>query len=122
MRILIVEDNPTAREILRAVLELEGHEVAVAESGPRGLEVIASQPPDVALVDIGLPGLDGYQLARTVRKNANATGVFLVALTGYGDPDDRRRAMEAGFDAHMVKPFDVQTLNRILAERRAESV
>ncbi|NUQ63149.1 MAG: response regulator [Pirellulales bacterium] len=118
MRILIIEDNANAREMLQAVLELDGHEVAVAESGPQGLEMIEFQHPEVALVDIGLPGLDGYQLARAVRKNPENDAVFLVALTGYGQPDDRRQALDAGFDAHLVKPVDMEKLAEAFAKRR----
>ncbi|NLY00835.1 MAG: response regulator [Rhodopirellula sp.] len=120
MRILVVEDNPNAREMLQTVLELDGHEVAVAESGLQGLEMIEFQRPEVALVDIGLPGLDGYQVARAVRKNPQNDGVFLVALTGYGQPDDRRQALDAGFDAHLVKPVDLERLNELFAERRRD--
>jgi two-component system CheB/CheR fusion protein len=119
MRILIVEDNANAREMLQAVLELDGHEVAVAESGTRGLEMIEFQRPEVALVDIGLPGLDGYQVARAVRRNPENDSVFLVALTGYGQPDDRRQALDAGFDAHLVKPVDMEKLDDVFAQRRA---
>ncbi len=118
MRILIVEDNANAREMLQTVLELDGHEVAVAGSGLQGLEMIEFQRPEVALIDIGLPELDGYQVARAVRRNPENDRVFLVALTGYGQPDDRRQAIEAGFDAHLVKPVDLDRLTEIFARLR----
>jgi signal transduction histidine kinase/ActR/RegA family two-component response regulator len=108
-RILIVEDNADARELLRRALELAGHDVHEASDGPAGLAAIVRLRPDVALIDIGLPGFDGYQLARQAR--AEAVGaVYLVALTGYGQPDDLRQALESGFDAHLVKPVEPEAL------------
>ncbi len=117
LRVLIVEDNANNREMLQALLEMEGHEVATAEDGARGLELIEFQKPDVALVDIGLPEIDGYEVARRVRANGAIRDVYLVALTGYGLPDDRRRSQESGFDDHLVKPVNLDTLNRLLAQR-----
>ncbi|MFZ5830605.1 MAG: ATP-binding protein [Planctomycetota bacterium] len=117
LRILIVEDNENAREMLKSLLELDGYDVETADGGYRGLELIEFQKPDVALVDIGLPELDGYQVARRVRANPANEDVFLVALTGYGQPSDRRRAIESGFDAHLVKPLDPERLARLLASR-----
>lgn len=114
--ILIVEDNPDARETLRLLLELEGYHVETADTGARGVELARQTPFNVALVDIGLPDLDGYQVARQIRSAPAGTKLFLVALTGYGQPDDRRRALEAGFDTHLVKPVDPDDLVRILAE------
>lgn len=108
-RILVVEDNADAREMLRHLLNLAGHEVHEAADGPGGLEAALRLRPDIALVDVGLPGFDGYQLARRVRGGAGPT-IYLVALTGYGQPDDRRQAMEAGFDAHLVKPVNPESL------------
>jgi CheY-like chemotaxis protein len=95
--------------MLRHLLNLAGHEVHEAADGPGGLEAALRLRPDIALVDVGLPGFDGYQLARDVRGSAGAS-VYLVALTGYGQPDDRRQAMEAGFDAHLVKPVNPDAL------------
>jgi PAS domain S-box-containing protein len=103
-RILIVEDNADSREMLRVLLELAGHEVHEAEDGPGGLAALERVRPDVALIDLGLPGLDGYELARRARQAG--TTARLVALTGYGLPDDRQRSRQAGFDAHLVKPVD----------------
>jgi two-component system, sensor histidine kinase len=104
-----VEDNPDGREMLHHLLKMAGHEVLEAVDGPSGLEATLRQRPDVALVDVGLPGLDGYELARRVRATGDAS-IYLVALTGYGQPDDRRQAMEAGFDAHLVKPVNPEAL------------
>ena len=114
-RILIVEDSRDSRDMLRLLLEHAGHEVHEAVDGPSGVAAILSIRPDIALVDVGLPGLDGYELARQVRAREAAQRVRLVALTGYGLPDDQRRAREAGFDAHLVKPVDPERLARVIA-------
>jgi PAS domain S-box-containing protein len=120
-RVLVIEDNPDARDSLRALLEVWGHEVEVAEDGPRGFELALASQPEVVVVDIGLPGLDGYHVAQGLRTALRERGVFLVALSGYGQPEDRRRALEAGFDVHLVKPVDPQTLSGILARAPAQS-
>jgi two-component system CheB/CheR fusion protein len=116
-RILVVDDNADCREMLRMLLELDGHQVSTADDGFMALESIRRIQPDVALVDIGLPGIDGYQVARQVRQDTSLDDVCLVALTGYGQPSDRETALEAGFDAHLVKPFDPAALSQILSER-----
>ncbi len=112
-RILVVEDNTDAREMLRHLLNLAGHEVHEAPDGPAGLEAALRLRPDIALVDVGLPGFDGYQLARLVRGSAGPS-IYLVALTGYGQPDDRRQAHQAGFDAHLVKPVNPEALLAVI--------
>ena len=122
LRVLIIEDNPNGREMLKALLELEGYEVETAPDGLRGLEMLEFQRPDVALVDIGLPGLDGYEIARRIRRNHGHDGTFLIALTGYGQAEDVRLALEAGFDVHLVKPLDPQQLARILSDRSKAAV
>jgi signal transduction histidine kinase len=114
-RILVVEDNEDGLEMLRTVLELSGHEVHEARDGPQGLETARRVEPEVAVVDIDLPGFDGYEVARRIRALPEATPVRLVALTGYGQPEDRQRAMDAGFDAHLVKPVDPRKLLEIVA-------
>jgi CheY-like chemotaxis protein len=111
-RILIVEDNADSREMLRFLLELAGHEVHEASDGPGGLEALSRLRPDVALVDVGLPGFDGYELARRAREAGHTAR--LVALTGYGLPEDHRRSREAGFDAHLVKPVESAQLSAVL--------
>ncbi len=115
-RVLLVEDNRDAADSLREILELEGHRVAVAYDGPDGLEKARSFLPQVVLCDIGLPGLDGYGVARELRRDAALSSVFLVALTGYAQPEDQRRALEAGFDRHLAKPPDLEAIGRVLAE------
>jgi signal transduction histidine kinase/HAMP domain-containing protein len=113
-RVVIVEDNGDAREMLRFALELAGHEVHEAHDGPSGLATILRLRPDVAIVDVGLPELDGYEVARRVRAAAHSA-IHLIALTGYGQPDDRRQALEAGFDAHLVKPVEPDALQAAIA-------
>ncbi|HUP98424.1 MAG TPA: ATP-binding protein [Usitatibacter sp.] len=116
LRILVVEDNPDGRETLAMMLGMRGHEVHQADTGPKGVESAVHLHPDVAIVDIGLPGYDGYEVARRVRAQPAARDIRLVALTGYGQEEDRKNALAAGFDWFMVKPADLEALNRILAE------
>jgi signal transduction histidine kinase/ActR/RegA family two-component response regulator len=116
LRILVIEDNQDGRESLRDLLEIWGYRVELAEDGPTGLEQALASPPDVALIDIGLPGLDGNEVARRIRASLNGSTPCLIAMTGYGQPEDRGRAMEAGFNTYLVKPVDPETLSRLLAE------
>ena len=116
--ILIVEDNADARETLRRLLELQGHRVRVAAEGNTALETLRAAPPEVALIDIGLPGIDGYEIARRVRAGGGSR-ILLIALTGYGLTEDRRRTAEAGFDLHLVKPVDYEKLDEALRSRPA---
>ena len=113
-RVLLVEDNLDNRNSLKALLEELGHVVEVARTGLEGVEAALANVPEVALVDIGLPELDGYQVAQRIR-SALGERVRLIALTGYGLPEDVRRARAAGFDAHLVKPVDLEQLERLLA-------
>jgi PAS domain S-box-containing protein len=113
-RVVIVEDNDDAREMLRHVLEQTGHDVHEAADGLAGLECTLALEPDATVIDIGLPGLDGYEVARRVRA-AGGSPVFLIAVTGYGQAGDRQRAAEAGFDAHLTKPVDPLALEALLA-------
>jgi CheY-like chemotaxis protein len=115
-RIVVIEDNRDARETLRMLLELAGHEVFEAEEGGRGLELLRSKRPQIALIDVGLPGLDGYDVAKRFRAQALNSEVVLVALTGYGTEDARRRSREAGFDHHLVKPVKAEFLDELLAQ------
>jgi PAS domain S-box-containing protein len=110
LRVLIAEDNADARDSLQLLIELAGHEVEAAEDGPGALEKIRAVMPDVAVIDIGLPGMDGYAVARAVRQDPVTRSVRLVALTGYGQADDKKRALDAGFDVHVAKPVDPEKL------------
>jgi PAS domain S-box-containing protein len=114
-RVLVVEDNPDTAESLRMLVELWGHEVRVAGTGPDGVEEARRFRPDVVLCDIGLPGLDGYGVARELRRHTATAGARLVAVTGYGTDDDRRRSREAGFDLHLVKPVGPEELRYAVA-------
>jgi signal transduction histidine kinase len=114
-RILIVEDNADAAQSLRAVLELEGHQVRVEHTGPAALEAAESFLPEVVLCDIGLPGMDGYEVARALCRDANRERPLLIALTGYAAQTDRQRTADAGFDAHFAKPPDLARLHELLA-------
>jgi signal transduction histidine kinase/CheY-like chemotaxis protein len=113
--VLLVEDSADAREILRMILQQSGYLVTCAEDGPGGVAAALRCHPGAALVDIGLPGYDGYEVARRIRAAPEGASVLLVALTGYGQPADRRRAEEAGFDLHFVKPVDPSRLIALLA-------
>ena len=104
-RFVVVDDNHDARQSLRALLAADGHEVEVAADGLSALERLSAGRADVALIDIGLPGIDGYEVARRLRASPAARGMTLIAITGYGQDSDRERALAAGFDAHLVKPF-----------------
>ena len=113
-RILVVDDNRDAADSLRLLLELSGHEVAVAYSGQDGVQTAEHYQPDVVLCDIGLPGLDGYEVARQLRDNPVTAKARLIAVTAYGRDEDRRRSHEAGFEQHLVKPVDPAALQRVL--------
>lgn len=115
-RIVVIEDSQDVRTMMCALLKALGHVVQAAEDGPSGIESIRQFAPDVALIDIGLPLMDGYEVARHLRAHQNGHRLKLVALTGYGQDDDRRRAFAAGFDAHLTKPIKLPELNRLLAE------
>jgi two-component system, chemotaxis family, CheB/CheR fusion protein len=110
LQVVIVEDNEDARETLRSLLERCGCTVRVASDGASGVREILRQPPQVALVDIGLPTVDGFEVARRIRERLDGDGVRLIALTGYGGPEDRKATREAGFDEHLVKPVSREML------------
>lgn len=107
-RIMIADDNADLAESMAMLLGLEGHEVRVAHDGPAALELADAFQPNAAVLDIGLPSLSGYELARELRSRQHGDGLLLIAATGYGQPEDRARAKGAGFDLHMVKPVDPQ--------------
>ena len=118
-RLLLIEDNPDIGETLLDLREVLGHRVDLASDGLRGVQMALALRPDAALVDIGLPGIDGYEVAQRLRADPVGREMLLVALTGYGRPEDREKALEAGFDAHLVKPVDPEDLTSLIGELSA---
>jgi CheY-like chemotaxis protein len=115
MRVVIVEDNRATADSMRLLLDLAGHDVRVAYSGPDGVQVAEDWPPDYVLCDIGLPGLDGYGVAKALRQHPATSRAHLVAITAYGSDEARRRGREAGFDRHFTKPVDPDEILGLLA-------
>jgi CheY-like chemotaxis protein len=120
--ILLVDDNDDSREMLAALLEHAGHTVCQSSDGPGGVEAALRERPDVALVDIGLPGLDGYEVARRVRTDPRGSGIALIALTGYGSREQRAVALDSGFDCVLVKPVEPASLQRALGFAKLEEL
>jgi signal transduction histidine kinase/ActR/RegA family two-component response regulator len=118
-RVLVVDDNKDAADTLARLLTMHGHEVAVCHDGPRAVEQAIEQRPDVVLLDLGMPVMDGLEVARRLRATPETSQVLLVAVTGWGQASDRRRTAEAGFDKHLVKPVDEATLCKLLADGAA---
>jgi PAS domain S-box-containing protein len=118
-RVLVVDDNRDAAESLARLLRLRGHEVRVAHDGVQAMALATALQPELILLDLGMPGLDGFEVARRLRREAALGHPLLVALTGYGQEDDRRRTAEAGFDGHFVKPLDLAALERLLTREDA---
>jgi CheY-like chemotaxis protein len=114
-RVLVIEDNVDAANSMRDALELFGHTVFIAYDGPTGLEQARASHPEVVLCDIGLPGMDGYEVARTIRATPELSPITLVALSGYAATGDVAKAIDAGFDKHLAKPARIQTLDQVLA-------
>jgi CheY-like chemotaxis protein len=114
-RVLLVEDSPDTAESLMMLLEVLGHQVRVTHDGRSALDVAQASVPDVMMVDIGLPGMDGYEVARRIRQHPDLKRVILVALTGYGRDEDRQRAFAAGFDYHLVKPVSPDAIQDLVA-------
>jgi len=115
LHIVLVEDLDESRDIMKTILELEGHSVATAQDGENGCELILNGLPDVAIVDIGLPGISGYEVAKRVRSLLHDQ-VYMIALTGYGQQQDTQAALQSGFNAHLVKPAAMETLFEMLAK------
>ncbi len=118
LRVLVVEDNPDAAEALAMLLELYGHNAIVYSDGPKAIEAVRKTVFDLALVDIGLPGMDGYEVARQIRMLPNAKPTLLAALTGYGQDSDKQHALAAGFDEHLTKPVKIERLQALLKRAR----
>jgi CheY-like chemotaxis protein len=115
LRVLVIEDNQDAAETLRDLLALFGHQAEIALTGTAGVDVARRRQPDIVLCDIGLPEMDGYAVARELRADPRTAPIPLVALTGYGRESDQQRAVEAGFDVHLVKPVGPERLRLLLA-------
>jgi CheY-like chemotaxis protein len=116
LRVLVIEDNCDAADSLKVLLEAYGHAATVAYTGAAGVEAARREPPDVVVCDTGLPGMDGFAVARALRGCPETASARLIALTGYGQEGDRERALAAGFDGHLVKPADPATLMGLFAE------
>ncbi len=116
-RVLLIDDTVDAADAMRDLLTLDGHDARVAYDGPSGIALARDFRPQVVFCDIGLPGLDGYAVARAMRADDALRGAYLVALSGYARPNDRERSAEAGFDWHLAKPSSTEELERVVAER-----
>ena len=110
----MTDDNTDAAESLAMLLRLQGHDVRVAHDGPTALRLAEADPPQLAFLDIGMPMMDGYEVARRIRASPALAGVVLIALTGWGGEEDRRRTRQAGFDHHLVKPVEPKALEALL--------
>jgi PAS domain S-box-containing protein len=117
-RILVADDNRDAADTLSLILELDGHEVRTAYDGMKALQIAEQFAPQIALLDIGMPNLDGYQTARRIREQSWGSAMVLIALTGWGQEQDRRQATEAGFNCHLVKPVDPQTIGALIEQMK----
>ena len=113
-RILVADDSADSADSLALMLKHRGHEVVAVYDGLQAVEAMETFQPDVALLDLGMPKLDGYQAAQRIRDNPECRGVVLVALTGFDQEEDRQRTREAGFDAHLAKPVDIDALEKLL--------
>ena len=122
LKVLVVDDNEDMANSLAILLQISGHDVRTAHSGPAALETADKLQPNLVLLDIGLPGMDGYEVAERLRQNPKFTKVRLVAVTGYGLESERRRSQKSGFDAHLVKPIKLQELQDVLASVSAGGV
>ena len=120
-RILVADDNPDSADTLTMLLQMEGHETRVAHDGVAAIEIAESFRPDIVLLDLGMPRLDGYGAAREIRKTAWGRGMKLFALSGWGQDDAKQKSNAAGFDAHLVKPLDLAALARLLNEPAGEA-
>jgi CheY-like chemotaxis protein len=117
LRVLIVDDCPDTTRSLSVLAHLWGHETRVANDGARAIEEAAGFRPDVVLLDLGMPRLNGYEAARLLRNTPGLEAVMIVAVTGHGRPEDRAKATQAGFDYFMLKPFSLESLEQLLAAR-----
>jgi CheY-like chemotaxis protein len=117
LRLLLVDDSVDAATAMSLLLESDGYDVRIAHEAVHALEIAAQFEPEIVLLDLGLPGMDGFQLAQEMRKRAATANALLIAVTGYGQAADRQRTHEAGFDHHLVKPVSSDEIQRVIASR-----
>jgi CheY-like chemotaxis protein len=114
LRILVVEDDPESLQMMGALLALWGYEPRLVPAGPAALDAVDQEMPDVVLLDLGLPGMDGFEVARRLRRRPGGDAVFIAAVTAYRGEEHQRQAREAGFDRYLMKPVDIDTLRQLL--------
>jgi CheY-like chemotaxis protein len=119
LRVMVVDDNVDTARILAMLLRSEGHDASALSNGKAALDAAKSRKPDVILLDLGLPGMDGLEVCRRLRQDREFDKTLLVALTGYGQEEDKQRSFQAGFDAHLVKPVGLSELEELLAQAAA---
>ena len=119
LRVLVVDDNVDAAQTLAMLVQLAGHDVRVAYDGPPALTLAQAFQPQVVLLDLNLPAMDGYEVARKLRERPETHEAVLAAVTGWGQPEDRRRSKDAGFDRHFVKPVDPNIITKLLSDAQA---
>jgi CheY-like chemotaxis protein len=117
LRVLVADDNEDSREMLKYLLTSEGHTVVTAADGDEAYRAMSTSPPDVGILDVSMPRLNGFSLAQKLRENESMKSTFLIALSGLGQPEDKESAIAAGFDQHITKPVEMSSLLRLLAER-----
>jgi len=116
LRILVVEDDPESLQMMGALLSLWGYEPRLVPAGPAALEAVEEEMPEIVLLDLGLPGMDGFEVARRLRRRPGGDTVFIAAVTAYRGEEHKRQAREAGFDRYLMKPVDIDTLRQLLAQ------
>jgi CheY-like chemotaxis protein len=119
-RVVIVDDNRDAAKTMSMFVEELGGSTRIAHDAASGLEAVQDYQPDIVFLDIGMPGIDGYEMCRRMRQRQSQKAIVIIAVTGWGQSQDKQRALEAGFDAHLTKPVDTEVLARILAGNRSE--
>jgi CheY-like chemotaxis protein len=122
LHVLVVEDHEDTAQSTAMLLALYGHEVHIASDGPTAVEAVQARHPDVVLLDLGLPKMDGWQVAKQLRVHSNGKTPFVIAVTGYGQQSDHARSHEAGIDLHLVKPVDPQMLQQLLRRFQAREI
>lgn len=116
LRILVVEDDPESLQMMGALLGLWGYQPRLVPAGPAALSAVEEEMPDVILLDLGLPGMDGFEVARRLRSRPGGQDIFIAAVTAYRGEEHQRQAREAGFDRYLMKPVDIDTLRQLLSQ------